>query len=306
MHARAAFALTDAGTSLCFDRCTHAQLKLKRSSFVCAGFPPEMPAPRELAIEHLEQVCEYATCGICHNIMHRAVLACSDGHPFCRHCLENWISRALPQGQVVHKCPICRGDLGNLVQLRELDGVIGNLKVFCQIPKTQIAQNAHAHHLQLHEEDSSDEDNDNDDNALGDDDNDDNALGDDENDDNDEDALIYEDYGAGSSAVLPYTPTSGQKRGRSTKDTSRTTWSKVKCRAILTELWGNTPDTAERVSSLRRCEPTTLRSRCVCVAVPRCLCSAPASSNPRQTWEATNHTPFSLRLCSSTPFLGSD
>ena len=102
-------------------------------------------------------------------------------------------------------------------------------------------------------------------NTKMDDDNDDNALGDDENDDNDEDALIYEDYGAGSSAVLPYTPTSGQKRGRSTKDTSRTTWSKVKCRAILTELWGNTPDTAERVSSLRRCEPTTLRSRCVCV-----------------------------------------
>ena len=131
------------------------------------------------------------------------------------------------------------------------------MQVFCQIPKVQIAQGAYAHDLQPDQEPSSEEEDEDNEKDTG------VRFLVREDEDND-DALMYEDVGAGASA--------GKKRRRTTDDNNRTSWSKITCRAILTELWGEAKAATEKVSVLSRCENHTLFLLRLCCEVCVVFC----------------------------------
>ena len=73
----------------------------------------------------LDPLNEDLVCVLCHDVMQKPTTVCSEGHTYCRDCVD---SLPLPR-----RCPMCRSDvLQTLMLNRPLQNMIGRLRVKCK------------------------------------------------------------------------------------------------------------------------------------------------------------------------------
>ena len=62
-------------------------------------------------------------CAVCSDVLCDARSACTEGHVFCRECIDTWASRR-------DSCPTCRATL-QLARSRVIDNAVNALQVRC-------------------------------------------------------------------------------------------------------------------------------------------------------------------------------
>lgn len=73
----------------------------------------------------LDPLNEDLVCALCHDVIQRPTTVCSEGHTYCRECVEN-----VPPPR---RCPMCRCDvLPTLMLNRPLQNMISRLRVQCK------------------------------------------------------------------------------------------------------------------------------------------------------------------------------
>ena len=75
-------------------------------------------------VDYREDSVDDLVCPICTDVLDQPHSCCSQGHVFCRDCLDQSLARR-------ERCPTCREAAGSVVRQRPLEGIIAKLRVRC-------------------------------------------------------------------------------------------------------------------------------------------------------------------------------
>ena len=75
-------------------------------------------------VDYREDSADDLVCPICTDVLDQPHSCCSQGHVFCRDCLDQSLARR-------ERCPTCREAAGSVVRQRPLEGIIAKLRVRC-------------------------------------------------------------------------------------------------------------------------------------------------------------------------------
>ena len=75
-------------------------------------------------VDYREDSADDLVCPICTDVLDQPHSCCSQGHVFCRDCLDQSLERR-------ERCPTCREAAGSVVRQRPLEGIIAKLRIRC-------------------------------------------------------------------------------------------------------------------------------------------------------------------------------